>query len=365
MRVLHVETGRNWVGGPAQVLYLMRGLVERGHEVALATPAGSGLGSRAKDAGLQVYDLRFGGDWDPRLPACVARCIRAFSPDLVHLHSRRGADTWGAFAARLFGKPVVLSRRVDFAIRPTAWNRWRFRTLYDRVVCISNAIERVVLAGGVPPDKVVTVHSAVDTNQFRPDPEAGPRVRRELGIEPGAPLFAIVAQLIPRKGHDVLFRAVQRLLPRYPALRVAVFGRGAEEARLREMALSLGVAPSLHWAGFHERMDSVLPGIDAVVHPARLEGLGVALLQTLACGRPVIACPVGGIPEAVNDGDGWLVPVDDDAALAQAMECVIEDPEQATRKGTAGRALMERSFSVDAMVDGNLRVYRSLTVTPG
>jgi glycosyltransferase involved in cell wall biosynthesis len=361
--VLHVETGRNWVGGPAQVLYLMKGLAGRGHEVALATAAGSGLGSRAKEAGLQVHDLRFGGDWDPRVMAGVARCIRVFRPDLVHLHSRRGADTWGAFAARAAGRPVVLSRRVDFAIRPTAWNRWRFRALYDRVICISNAIERVVLAGGVPPAKVVTVHSAVDTAQFRPDAEAGPRVRRQFGFEPDAPLFAIVAQLIPRKGHDVLFRAVQRLLPRYPTLRVAVFGRGAEEARLRDLALNLGVAPSIHWAGFHERMDTVLPGVDAVVHPARLEGLGVALLQSLACGRPVIACPVGGIPEAVNDDDGWLVPVDDEAALADAMSCVIEDPALASQKGRAGRALMERSFSVDAMVEGNLRVYESLAMT--
>ena len=107
----------------------------------------------------------------------------------------------------------------------------------------------------------------------------------------------------------------------------------------------------------------VLPGVDAVVHPARLEGLGVALLQTLASGRPVIACPVGGIPEAVNEDDGWLVPVDDDAALAEAMATVIREPELASRKGAAGRALMERSFSVDAMVAGNLEVYERLLVT--
>jgi glycosyltransferase involved in cell wall biosynthesis len=165
--------------------------------------------------------------------------------------------------------------------------------------------------------------------------------------------------MIPRKGHGVLWNAVKRLSAEAPDMRVAVFGKGGEEQRLREQAKALGIGDHLVWCGFHDDLPSVLPAIDCLVHPARLEGLGVAILQALACAKPVIACPVGGIPEAViPPEDGWLIPVDDDAALADAMRAVMADPSAAALKGAAGRIIVERSFSVDAMIEGNLAVYR-------
>ena len=186
------------------------------------------------------------------------------------------------------------------------------------------------------------------------------------GVAPEAPLFAIVAHMIRRKGHDLLWDAVARLSPDASEMRVAVFGKGEEEERLRARASELGIEQHLLWCGFREDLPSVLPAIDCLVHPARLEGLGVAILQAAACGKPVIACPVGGIPEAVRPPlNGWLVGVDDDAALADAMHAVMDDPREAAAKGAAGRLLMEREFSVEAMVDGNLAVYESVLQRPG
>lgn len=361
MTILHVESGRNWLGGPAQVLYLMKGLDARGHTVALACPHDSGLGERAAEAGLDVRFTPYTGDADPRLFWGVIQAIRSVKPDLVHLHSRRGADTQGALAARALGLPVVLSRRVDYPIQQNPLTKFQYAKAYDHIIAISEAIRQVVLAGGISPDRVTTVHSSVDVHQFRPDPETAAAGRREMCVGDGETLFAIVAQLIPRKGHETLFRAVERLSEEAPGLRVAIFGKGAEEERLRSVAAQLGIERHLLWMGFHEKLHTLLPGIDALVHPARLEGLGVAILQAAACARPVIACPVGGIPEAVRPPDtGWLVPVDDDVALAAAMREVIRDPESARQKGLAGRDLMEQKFSVDAMVEGNIAIYKNV-----
>jgi glycosyltransferase involved in cell wall biosynthesis len=361
MNVVHIETGRNWLGGPAQVLYLMRGQRERGHNVCLVCPAESALGRRAADAGLDVRFVPFRGDVDPRLFLGCIRAIRSFNADLVHLHSRRGADTQGAWAARVLGKPVVLSRRVDYPLRDSAAVRRRYTRSYDHIIAISEAIRQVLIRGGVPPDHVTTVHSAVDVRQFHLDDAAAMAARAALGVAGGAPLFAIVAHMIRRKGHDTLWDAVARLSPEAPDMRVAVFGKGEEEARLRARAAELGIDRHLIWAGFREDLPAILPAIDCLVHPARMEGLGVAILQALACGKPVIACPVGGIPEAVRPPlDGWLVPVDDPAALAAAMREAMSDPVAAAAKGAAGRAMMEAEFSVDAMVDGNLAVYRKV-----
>lgn len=359
MKILHIESGRNWLGGPAQVLYLMNGLRLRGHGVLLVCPADSALGKRAADAGMDVRFTSFGGDVDPRLLWGAVRAIRSFDPDVVHLHSRRGADTQGALAARMLRRPVVLSRRVDYALRDSTLVRWRYDRMYDHIIAISEAIRRVVIAGGVPADRVTTVHSSVDIDEFRPDSERAAAARKQLGVACSVPLFGIVAHMIPRKGHDTLWNAVKRISAEAPEMRVAVFGKGGEESRLRERAKELGIEKHLVWCGFREDLPMVLPAIDCLVHPARLEGLGVAILQALACAKPVIACPVGGIPEAViPPEDGWLVPVDDDAALADAMRAAMADPSAAALKGTAGRIIVERSFSVDAMVDGNLAVYK-------
>ncbi|HEY3414557.1 MAG TPA: glycosyltransferase family 4 protein [Armatimonadota bacterium] len=361
MKILHIETGRHWLGGPAQVLYLMQGLKMRGHGVCLVCPKSSALGLRAADAGLEVQFTAFDSDVDPRLLWGATKAIRAFDPDIVHLHSRRGADTLGAVAARLCHRPTVLSRRVDYPLRDAPLVRWRYENLFDHIIAISEAIRRVVIAGGVAAENVTTVHSAVNIEQFHPDAERAAAARSELGVAPDAPLFAIVAHMIPRKGHDVLWNAVKRLSDEAPELRVAVFGKGDSEQRLRDRAAELGIDGHLVWCGFREDLPDVLPAIDCLVHPARMEGLGVAILQALACAKPVIACPVGGIPEAVSPPeDGWLVPVDDDAALADAMRSVIADPSAAALKGAAGRILMERSFSVDAMVEGNLAVYEKV-----
>lgn len=364
MKILHIETGRNWLGGPAQVLYLMNGLRLRGHSVCLLSPRKSALGVRAAQAGIDVRFTAFNADSDPRLIWGAVRAIRSYNPDLVHLHSRRGADTQGAVAARLMRKPIVLTRRVDYEIRDTALVKWRYDRLYDHIVAISEAIRRVLIEGGVEPDRVSTVHSSVDIDEFRPDSARAAAARAELGVEPGIPLFGIVAHMIHRKGHDVLWKAMKRIGPDFPNVRLAVFGKGEEEGRLRESAKALGIARQLIWCGFRNDLPAVLPAIDCLVHPARLEGLGVAILQALACAKPVIACPVGGIPEAViPPEDGWLVPVDDDAALADAMRAVMADPSAAALKGAAGRIIVERSFSVDAMVEGNLAIYRRVLRT--
>lgn len=361
MRILHIETGRNWLGGPAQVLYLMKGQRQRGHAVTLVSPPRSGLGLRAADAGLDVRFTPFSGDVDPRLLAGSLRAIRAFKPDLVHLHSRRGADTQGALAARIARKPVVLSRRVDYPLRDSALLRWQYARMYDHIIAISEAIRQVVIAGGVSPTRVSTVHSAVDIAQFRPNAEKRGSARAALGVDDETPLFAIVAHMIRRKGHDTLLDAVARVAPEAPALRVAILGSGKEEQNLRLQAARLGISSHLIWPGFRDDLPDLLPGIDCLVHPARMEGLGVAILQALACAKPVIACPVGGIPEAVRPPEnGWLVPVGDDAALADAMRAFLADREGAAQKGAAGRALMEREFSVYAMVEGNLAIYRAV-----
>ena len=166
MKVLHVEAGMHLYGGALQVVFLLRGLKARGIDCVLACPTGSAIAAEAAPH-AQVVEMTMRGAADMGLTGRLRRLIRAVKPDVVHLHSRRGSDLWGALAGRLEGVPVVLSRRVD---NPEA--RWvvslKYR-LYDEVVTISDGIHQVLLSEGVPPAKVHCVLSAVDTERYRPD----------------------------------------------------------------------------------------------------------------------------------------------------------------------------------------------------
>jgi glycosyltransferase involved in cell wall biosynthesis len=358
LRVLHIEAGRHLYGGARQVLYLLAGLEREGVCNLLVCPAGSAIAAAAQGHCEGVHAIPMGGDLDLGLVFRLRRLIRSERPDLVHVHSRRGADLLGGIAARLAGVPAVLSRRVDNPESPLAV-RLKY-PLYARVITISEGIRRVLLAAGQPPEKVVCVRSAVDAAPYRGGCDDD-WFRQELGLEPGIRILAVVAQLIERKGHAHLLDALPPILARHPELRVLLFGRGPLEPELRRRIQGLDLGDKVRLAGFRTDLERILPCVELVVHPATLEGLGVSLLQAAAAGRPIVAARAGGIPEIVRDREnGLLVPPGDSQALGEAVLWMLDHPEAARALGARGRALVEREFSVPAMVAGNLRVYRQV-----
>jgi hypothetical protein len=113
MKILHVETGRHLYGGPQQVIYLIKALSDLGHDSTLVCPPGSGIDSAARTAGISVRNLFCAGDLDLPFAYRLAQYIAESKPDIVHCHSRRGADILGGLAASFADVPAVVSRRVD------------------------------------------------------------------------------------------------------------------------------------------------------------------------------------------------------------------------------------------------------------
>ncbi len=338
------------------MLYLMSGLREEGVESILVTPPESALGEAARERGIRVRPVPLAGEADLRFVPRLRRVLREESPDLVHCHSRRGADTLGGIAAAWAGIPAVVSRRVD---NPEP--RWqavpRYR-LYRHVITISERIRQEVLSSGVLPGDVTCVRSAVEVERWGGPCDAA-RFRELVGAGDGEPVAGVAAQLIERKGHRDLLAALPEVLDRVPGLRVVFLGRGPLEGALREEARRRGVSHRVTFAGFVPDLQRVLPCLDLLVHPARMEGLGVVLLQASAAGVPIVAARAGGIPEAVRQGvNGLLVPPSDPAALGRAMLRVLLDPALAASLREGGRRLAAEEFSVPAMVRGNLTIYR-------
>ena len=356
LSVVHVETGRHLYGGALQVLYLAQGLQERGVKSVVMVPRGSEVAAAARDRWLVVEEFPFHGEADVLSLARMIVRFRRADVELVHLHSRRGADTLGAVAATLARVPVVLTRRVDN--REAGWIVAAKYGLYRRVVAISGAVREVLVDQGVPRDKISLVHSAVDAGDWVQPAGAGAR-NLKFGLDPDSPAGAMVAQFIPRKGHWVLVDALAILKRRGMTPGVVLFGRGPMRGNVEALAEAAGVGDQIRFAGFRYDLHTWLGSFDFCVHPALREGLGVAALQAGAAGVPVVGARAGGIPEIIEDGrTGLLFPPGDAGALATALASVLSDPKAARAMGWRARNRIATRFSVDAMVDGNLDVYR-------
>jgi glycosyltransferase involved in cell wall biosynthesis len=357
MKILHAETGRHLYGGALQVALLMKGLEARGCGNLLLCPEGSAVG-RAVQGRSRVVAPRLAGGLDPRFALHLLHAVRSFQPHLIHTHSRRGADYWGGIVAALTGTPAVVSRRVDNP-EPILVARAKYRC-YDRVISISQRIREVLLAAGMPAEKVVCVHSGIDTERYgRPCDRQW--FLREFGLEESQRVLAAIGQLIPRKGHRVLVEALPEVIGEFPGLRVLLCGVGNLEGELKELCHRYGLSSHVRFAGFRTDLERILPCLELVVHPALTEGLGLSLLEAAAAGIPIVAASAGGVPEIVQDGvTGLLVAPGDPKNLAGAMIRLLRRRETAQALGKAGRDFVRRNFSVAAMVEGNIRVYRDV-----
>ena len=358
MKVLHLEFGKHLYGGAKQVTFIMQGLrAQFDVENILLAPHNSAIAVEMKAQGFQVIEIPVKGDLDFGLLWRISRVIREVNPDVVHIHSRRGADFWGGLAAKWCGVPAVISRRVDNP-EPRWLTRWKYG-LYNKVITISEGIRQVLLSQGLSENHVITVRSALapdatcecDQSQFR----------SRFSLKNDAFVIGVVAQLIERKGHAYLLEALPDLVKFYPNIQVLFFGKGKYQGVLETLVAEKGLTEYVQFAGFCDDMPVLFGCLDLLVHPALMEGLGVSLLQASQQGVPIIASAVGGIPEAVeHEVNGLLVEPKDVSALKNSIEHLIENPELLNQMGKAGQARVKTLFSQEQMVEGNLSVYQQI-----
>ncbi len=358
MKILHVETGRHLYGGPQQVVYLVSALLQQGHDCTLICPPESGIDSAARSAAIPVRNLFCAGDLDLPFAYRLTQFLQKSKPDLLHCHSRRGADMLGGLAASFADVPAVVSRRVDNTeMRMLAALRYR---PFQKIIAISEAIAKVLEEHDVDGARIEVIRSAVDTARF-----AGPAdhaaFRAEYNIPKSATVLAAAGQLIPRKGHRYLLEAVADIHGAYPDLRLLIFGEGYLNNQLRSQAAALGLGDVVQFAGFRADLDDYMGCIDILVHPALTEGLGVVTLKAAAAGVPVIGFDAGGLREAVVDGEtGILVPTEDIEELRKAIVTLLAHGDVRERMGAAGKERMQNEFSIDTMVAHHIALYESI-----
>jgi L-malate glycosyltransferase len=358
---LHVDSARSWRGGQNQVLVTVLGLRALGHRTVLVAHPTGELRRRAEE-GLDLIPLAPRTEMDLAAAWRLSRVLRQLQPDIVHAHDPHGV-AMASIALSMTTLPalprLVAARRVDFHMRRSALSRWKYRQVAC-FICASEAIRRIVVSDGIPAERTVTVHEGIDLGRVAAAPPAS--LHEELWLPHEAPLVGNVAALVPHKGQRHLIDAAALVLRQQPDARFVIAGEGELRPSLEQQIRQHHLEKHVRLAGFRTDILSLHKAFDVFVMSSVTEGLGTSLLDAMACGKPIVATNVGGIPEVVVDGEtGLLVPPRDPTAMAAAVVRLLTDQALRERMGQAGLARVRERFSADIMVANTLKVYERST----
>jgi glycosyltransferase involved in cell wall biosynthesis len=347
-------------GGAEQMLInLAEELHRRGHEVVPVGPAnGCGwLAGEFRDRGFEPATFRLRSAIDPTCVTGLAGMFRDRGVDLAHSHEFTMA-VYGAAAACLRSIPHLITMHGgtgwDARWRRRAALRWALRAS-SGIVAVSDPtrqeLERILGMGA----KVSVVPNGVPAR----DGDRA-RLRRELGLGGDEPLIVAVGNLYRVKGHAVLLLALAQV-ESSRHWHLAIAGRGEEEPRLRALARQHRLVDRVHLLGYRPDIPDLLAAADIFAMPSLSEGLPLALIEAMFSGRAIVASSVGGIPDALADGDaGILVRPGDAGELTAALTRLLEDPDLRRSLGSAGRQRAEAEFTTTRMADEYEAIYRNL-----
>lgn len=358
MKILHVEMSRPLDGGARQLVYLLNGLEPFPGDHALVCPSGAECIGAITNKSVKIHRLKAAEERGMKLTSSLRKIIRREKPDILHIHGRPG-DGAAALAGRLEKIPMVYTQRLDTP--PNPLERFVKFPLFTRIIAPSRIIRQGLLAIRVSPERAIHIPCAVDSERFKPASMDREAFRAEFGWRGEGPVLAVAASLLPRKGHSILFAALPAVVAKYPATRVVVLGRGTAKNELQRELNRRELEKYVHIEGYRTDLEKILPHVDMLVHPALTEGVGVVLAEAAACGVPIVASRVGGIPDIVQDRfNGYLVTPADRTSLARHIIALLDEHDQLLQFGKTGRELMVENFSVARLIAAHRELYRSV-----
>jgi glycosyltransferase involved in cell wall biosynthesis len=293
------------------------------------------------------------------LPAAI-RLVRRFRPDLIHAHNLFFRTTEAAALLRtVFRVPLVTTlhlgklehggwplRALTRAYEATLG--WFIVQRSDHIIAVSQAVAEHARRLGRGGNSVTMIPNGVDTDLFCPDGH-----RQGMGQT-----VLFVGRLVPNKGPRTLLQAVPEVLERHPSAQFLLVGDGPLRASLQKQSRQLGVEAAVHFLGIRHDVPQLMRQAALFVRPSSLEGMPLTVLEAMASGLPVVATPVGGTPELVRDEvNGYLFPVGDSKALAEAINRSLDNPAKAQEMGRQGRSWVEDRYTWDQVVEQTERVY--------
>lgn len=295
--------------------------------------------------------------------------IRDFQPHILHAHTATPDGYAGLLLKRNFKIPLVVSLRgSDVNVYPHR-DRWTLRLTRrvisgaDKLTAVSGALKEMAEKIAKPQREIAVIYTGCELSHFSFDPEARVAFRKRVGIPQESPVLIFVGHVLKAKGIFELLESFLIVRKSYPDLHLLVVGDGED---FREFAAQVKASEVEEWVHLlgarpHDEIPGWFSASDILVLPSWREGLPNVVVEAMACRRPVIATRVGGIPEAVIDGEsGILVNKQDPKALAEAIAFLIENEGKRWLMGAKGRVIVEERFTWEKNAAETIKVYEEV-----
>ena len=363
MRVLHISSAVNYGGGEKHIVDLCRGLYERGNETFVALRPTNKWQHRLNFLpAANILHVSIRNSFGVFSARRIAEFVREHEIDIIHAHVAR--DYIPASIATMASKRAkfVLTRHVLFPLKP--FNRFALRNL-SRAIAVSSGVEEA-LANVFPKKKIRTIANgiAIAVDGFDDRQQRGREFRAFHNILLDAPLVATVGELLPLKGQRDLVLAAGEIAKTHPETRYLVVGLDNSTGRkfrreLRRLSRILDLEDKYLWLDWADDLPALLAATDVYVSPSHTESFGLATLEAMAAGTPVVATATEGSRELLRD-DSLLVPIEDPVALAARIVKLIDDPDYRQKYGEELAARARQEFSLDKMVASVESLYNEI-----
>lgn len=347
MNILHLISELEIGGAEQQLATVLPHLHSRHDNVTVAFFYGDApLRPELDRAGIRIVKLDSRSKWDPRAFVRLVRLLREAKIDVLHTHLIQ-ADFAGSIAARIAGVPIIVSTKhsTHYFAGHSSWLRKVDQVINRRLTGLIAVSEAVKSAYSNAHSSIAVIPNGIELAKFSP---ATPLTKSKI--------VCTVGRLSERKGQAVLLRAWTEIIRRHPDARLILVGEGSLRQQLEQSADK----DTVRFLGARQDVPAILQTADVFVLPSLREGFGIAAVEAMATGLPVVATAVGGLTEIIRDKEqGLLVPPDDPGALAKAVSWLFDNPEQARQLAAAGHE-RAKDFSAVRTAEQLRSFYESL-----
>jgi len=364
MNILYIANHLNTGGITSYILRLSTMLKKRGHNIFVASSGGELLSEFSAQAIEHIrIPIKTKCEFSPRVFGSLLKLlplVKEKNINLIHCNSRT-TQVVGHLLSRYSGAPYISTCHGFFKPR---LGRRIFPCWGKLVIAISEEVkEHLIKDFKVEEGKIRVINHGVDIKSFERYTIYDIRyTKKTLGLGDWLTIGHI-GRLSDVKGQKYLVMATKRVLAKFPRAQLLIIGEGRMRQELINLAGKLNINANVFFIPRAQDMQKALCVMDIFVMPSLREGLGLALMDAMAAGRPIVASNVGGIKSLVQDGyNGLLVPAADDSALAEAILRLLVDPEKRKYLGENGRIFIENNFSLEKMVSRTERVYLECAV---
>lgn len=364
MKILYIIPNLEIAGTEKHLINLISNLDSNRFEVCVCCIVKLGkLGDFFKKSGRNITCLNRRNIYDPRILLDIYRLIKRYKFDIVHTYLF-SFHYLGIIPARLCGVPIIISSRRELA----TWKRWYHRFLEnlgnkftDKVIACSEAAREFSLqTENLSQDKIITIYNGINLKEFYPRPR-NTQILNEFGFNETDNIIGMVTKFVEVKGHKTALEAIAKVTNVYSQIKCLLVGDGHLRKETEKRMKDLKLDKNVRFVGLRDDVTQILSIIDIFISTSLSESLPNTILEAMACGLPVVATNVGGIPEIViNAETGILVPSRDPSALAKAINILLENEQLREKMGQQGRKIVEEKFNLERMIKDYENLYEKL-----